>query len=94
MGKVAKSKSPDTSHSQLVEQFLYYDHQAYERLTQADQGGPAQGRNAGSRAPVFGVAGELNPDIRVTAEAEMGLPSPPFSLCRQRRLQNSSKASL
>ena len=32
MGKVAKSKSPDTSRSQLVEQFL-----AYERLTQADQ---------------------------------------------------------
>ena len=33
MGKVAKSKSPDTSRSRLVEQFLYYDHQAYERLT-------------------------------------------------------------
>ena len=37
MGKVAKSKSPDTSRNRLVEQFLYYDHQAYERLTQADQ---------------------------------------------------------
>ena len=28
---------------------------------------------------MFGVAGELNPEIRVTAEAEMDLPSPPFS---------------
>ena len=32
-----------------------------------------------SRAPVFGVAGGLNPAARVTAEAEMDLPSPPLS---------------
>ena len=32
------------------------------------------------RPLVFGVAGELNPDIRV---AEMDLPSPPFSSGRQ-----------
>ena len=28
--------------------------------------------------PVFGFTGELNPAARVTAEAEMDLPSPPF----------------
>ena len=37
MGKVTKSKSLDTSRSRLIEQFLYYDHQACERPTQADQ---------------------------------------------------------
>ena len=33
--------------------------------------------------PVFGFTGELNPATRVTAEAAMDLPSPPFSSCRE-----------
>ena len=33
--------------------------------------------------PVFGFTGELNPAARVTAEAEMEDPSPPFSSSRQ-----------
>ena len=33
--------------------------------------------------PVFGVAGELSAAARITAEAEMDLPSPPFSSCRE-----------
>ena len=33
--------------------------------------------------PVFGFTGELNPATRVTEEAEMDIPSPPFSSCRE-----------
>ena len=34
-------------------------------------------------SPVLGVGDEMNAAARVTAEAEMDLPSPPFSSRRQ-----------
>ena len=48
--------------------------------SEGDQKSKAQGaEHPCSRAPVFGVAGGLNPAARVTAEAEMEGPSPPLS---------------
>ena len=43
----------------------------------------SQRRTPASRAPVFGFTDELDHAARVTEKAEMDIPSPPFSSCRE-----------